>query len=262
MGCTPRKASRSQRNVTPSYYLGPIGPDKITVTSSNLQNSVLRNHGTTSQFLSGYSDADKTSFSCLGMPSQSPAVYPLFFGDLQPKDCRFNFGTPSSFDFGAPSKLSSHSMNASDIFAKLNPYGKAMASSKSTEADTKDTIGNSYEIGCDLSLRLGCLGSPREIIETRIDKDLGNLSLRTPQGNKLIDSSIHIDKSSFKKSYFCESGDTCSADRVIEAENLYIKKTPRKRMAVMDHSCEDEHFSWHPKLLYHDCTGRARNAGL
>lgn len=255
MGCIPRRASRSQRNVTPSYYLSHIGPDKITVTSSNLQNSVLGSHAC-------YSDADKTSFSCLGLPSQSPAVYPLFFEDLQPKDSQFNFGTPSSFNFGAPSKLSSHFMNASDICAKQNSYGKAMASSKSIEADIKDTIANSFELGCDLSLRLGCLASPLEIMKTRIDKDLGNLSLRTPQGNKLIDSSIQIDKSFLKKSYFCESVDTCSADGVIEAEKLNLKKTPRKRTAVMDHLREDEHFSWNPKLPHHDCTGRARNAGL
>ncbi|KAL8116011.1 hypothetical protein AgCh_022486 [Apium graveolens] len=249
LGCTPRRASRSQRNITPSYYLSPKGPDKITVSSSNLQNSVLGNHGTTNQFLSGYSDANKTSISCMSMPSQSHAVYPLFFGDLQPNDSRFNFGTSSSFNFGAPSKLSS-------------PSKIPLASSKSIEADIKETIGNSYESGCDLSLRLGCLDSPREIIETRIDKDLGNLNLMTPQGNKLIDSSIQIDKSFFKKSYFCESVDTCSCDRVIDAEKLNLKKTPRKRTAIMDHPREDKHFSWHPKLPYHDCTGRARNAGL
>lgn len=260
LGCTPRRASRSQRNITPSYYLSPISPDKMTITSSSLQNSVLGNHGTTNQFISGYSDAAKTSFSCLGMPSQSPAVYPLFFGDLQPKDSMFNFDAPSGFNDGTPSKLSSHSMNASEIFAKQNPYGKAIASSRPTEAGIKDTFGNSYEIGCDLSLRLGCLGSPCEIIETRIDKDLGNLSSRTPQGNKLIDSSIQIDKSFFKNSYFCESVNTWSTDRIIEAEKLNLKKTPRKRKAVMDHPCEDGHFSWLPKLPFRDYTGRTRNA--
>lgn len=258
LGCTPRKTSRSQRNITPSYYLSPISPDKMTITSSRLQNSVLGNHGT-NQIMSGYSDADKTSFSCLGMPSQSPAVYPLFFGDLQPRDSKFNFDNSSRFNVGTPSKLSSHSMNASEIFGKQNPYGKAMASSKPIEADIKDTFGNSHEIGCDLSLRLGCAGTPREIIETRIDKDLGNLSSRTPQGNKLIDSSIKIDKSFFRNSYFCESVDTCSIDRIMEAEKLNLKKSP-KRKAVMDHPCEDERFSWHPKLPFRDYTGRARNA--
>lgn len=234
----------------------------MTTTPSSLQNSVLGNHGTTNQFMSGYSDANRTSFSCLGMPSQSLAVYPLFFGDLRPKDSKFYFDTPSRFNVGTPSNLSYHSMNASEIFAKQNPYGKAIASSNPIEADIKDTFGNSYEIGCDLSLRLGCVGSPCEIIETRIDKDLGNLSSRTPQGNKLIDSSIQIDKSFFENSYFCESVDTCSTGRIIEAEKLNLKRTPSKHKAVMDHPCEDEHFSWHPKLPFRDYTGRTRNAGL
>lgn len=70
LGCIPRRASRSQRNITPSYYLSPISPDKMTITSSSLQNSVLGNHISANQFMSGYSDADKTSFSCLRMPSQ------------------------------------------------------------------------------------------------------------------------------------------------------------------------------------------------
>ncbi|KAK1394620.1 Coactivator CBP, KIX domain-containing protein [Heracleum sosnowskyi] len=260
LGCTPRRASRSQRNITPSYYLSPLSYNKMTITSSSLHNSVLGNHGTTNQFKSGYSDPDKTSFSSLHMPSQSSAVCPLFFGDLQPKDSKFNFDTPSRFNVGIPSKLSSHSMNASDIFRKQNPYDKAIASSKPIEADFKDTFGNSHEIGCDLSLRLGCLGSPREIIETRIEKDLRNLSSRTPQGNKLIDSSIQIDKSFFRNSYFCESVDTCSTNWIIEAEKLNLEKTPRKRKAVMDHPCEDEHFCWHPKLPFRNYTGRERNA--
>lgn len=212
----------------------------MTITSSSLQNSVLGNHISANQFMSGYSDADKTSFSCLRMPSQIPVVYPLYFGHLQPKDSKSNFNIPS--------KLSSRSMITSEICAKQNPYGKTMALKKPVEADIKDTIGNSYEIGCDLSLRLGCLGSPHEIIDVRVDKDLGNFGSSTPQGNKLIDSPIHINKSSLKKSYICESVDTCS--------------TKRKRKAIMDHPCVDEHFSWHPKLPFHDCTGRARNTGL
>ncbi|XP_017229799.1 uncharacterized protein LOC108204730 isoform X2 [Daucus carota subsp. sativus] len=260
LGCTPRRASRSQRNITPSYYLSPINPDKMTIPSSSLQNSVLGNHRTTNQFMSGCLDAGKTSFSFFGMPSPGPAVKPLYFGNPKPKDSKFNFDVPSKFNLDTPTKFSSHSMKASGICGKQNPYGKIKALGKPFEADVKDASCDSYGIDCDLSLRLGCLGSPGEKIETRVDKDLGNFSLMNPQGKKLTDSSIQIDKSFFKTSHICDSVDTCSTHQINEAENLNLKETARKRKSIMDHPLEDEDFSWRPKVPFHDFTARARNA--
>lgn len=198
-----------------------------------------------------------TSFTCLGVAPQSPAVYPLYYGDhLQ--------STESAFSFDTPSRLNSHSMEPAELGVKQNLSScKTDALSKIMQADIVNTAENSHETGCDLSLRLGCLGVPRTVIENSVTKEVENVGSRTPrEENKMSDSSPQIDKKPFfHKSCSGDPVDTCPSNWTSETEILNVKKSMRKRKAVFDHLCEDKQFFWHPKLPFNHLTGWMSNAG-
>lgn len=115
LGCTPRRASRSQRNSNPRCYLSPSTQEHPSVSPGTIENTSQGNHTTNSHYMSHCSNFVKptTQISTHSIPvaqsnvlpsSNKPilpmqnypasnlySVYPLYYGNslpsVQPQQC-------------------------------------------------------------------------------------------------------------------------------------------------------------------------------
>ncbi|KAA8525471.1 hypothetical protein F0562_007326 [Nyssa sinensis] len=298
LGCTPRRASRSQRNSNLRCYLNANTPE-TTCVSYNSENTTEGSNTTNIQFMSHYSSFMKsgtmnsihlgsesrcpitqnnttnkspflsTNFpphgtnQCLPMESypssNSCSIYPLYYGN-------YFQSQESQSGFGIPSKSNSHPMESAEMGVLQNLLSHNVdASNKIPQAELGDSPENLTNIGCDLSLRLGPLSVPCINVETswlQEVEDVGSSTSR--EGSKLSAILPQMDKefSFFPKVKADDPLDSYSSKWNSEDEKMNVEATMRKRKAVFSHSSEDGGFFWQPKLPYNHLTGRMSNAGL
>ncbi|KAK2985726.1 hypothetical protein RJ640_000406 [Escallonia rubra] len=294
LGCTPRRASRSQRYNTPSCYLRPSSPEPSNVPSCNVKNLSEGNNPANSQYISHYSNfMEPTAMNstycgleslgpvvqnmrravnlsrlssvsyppsgsrCLGtIPSASScSPCPLYYGDcVQSKE--------SKIDIGTSSNEVSHRIEPDEMDVKKNVSScSADALNSYTNIDCKKTPTDTPGNGCDLSLRLGPLKVQCVSIDnswTQEVEDVGSSSLQ--DGSKL---SQQMDKefSFFPKPAADNPSDSSSSKWSYDAEKLDLEATLRKRKAVLSHQSEDRQFHWLQKFPYNQFSGTMRKAG-
>ncbi|KAI7988527.1 hypothetical protein LOK49_LG13G02608 [Camellia lanceoleosa] len=288
LGCTPRRASRSQRNSNPRCYLSASTPDQTTVSPSNLENIYHSNHITNPPFMSHNSnftkpntmnftvlDSESHKFPFLSenfppcsnarcLPSEAYAssnscsVYPLYYGNpLQSQESQ-----ESQFRFRIPPNLNSDNLKPVKIGHLQNLFPCDVdASNQIPQADLRDTPENPPGIGCDLSLRLGPLSVPCISIENSWPQEVEDV-----ERSKLNDDlKPWMDKefSFFPKANADDDPlDSYSSKWSSEAEDMNVETTMRKRKAVFSYPSEDGQFCWQPKLPSNHLTGKMSNAGL
>ncbi|KAL6980209.1 hypothetical protein U1Q18_021853 [Sarracenia purpurea var. burkii] len=256
LGCTPRRGSRSQQNINPSYYLSPTSPEPICIPSTNLEKNLIRgNHRPNSPFTSHISYFMKptpmSTVALLGSvelrntippknnnhcTSKFPllgSVYPLCYGNQLQSQV-----SESSFVF--PSNLNPPNFFPHDVSSKI-PRG-----------DLRDNIApeNPPGIECDLSLRLGPLSvlsiraenspGPHEEVEDddsstpREVTKSSNLTLRMAGGDDGLES--------------------CSNKWGFETQSMKVGIGKRKRGDATSYPFDDEdvEFCWqqHPKIIF------------
>lgn len=231
LGCTPRKASRSQRNSNLGFYLNPGTQEPNGFFSGTVHNPIQVNHTTNSQCIPNYSNfikptivnlthsgseakdlvgqnnnvsSNKCLFAtdnvpltninqCIPMENyRSPrsslcSVYPLYYGSC--------FEPQHSFGF-LPKSVPG-TMEPGKVGVVQNLFSCNQESSvKISQADLKDSPSNPQAIGCDLSLRLGCLSASASLPsdEDRQLKDAEDVGYGTREEGKFNDLMPKMDK--------------------------------------------------------------------
>lgn len=174
------------------------------------------------------------------------SVYPLYYGNRQ----QFEEPRPG---FGI-SKLSSNILEPAKMGVE-NPFCcNVDASYKMTETNTRRTAENTFNSGCDLSLRLGPVPVTCPSVGKSKLQDVGSGS----------GQSLQVDKkfSFFPGGNVHGPSDSCSSKWGFEGKYWNDEATMRKRKADFNHPEEDQQFFWQPKLPCSHLTGGMRNAGL
>lgn len=280
LGCTPRRSSRSQRNITPRCYLNPEKPEAISVSLTNLDNKVQGNYATNCSFIpqspnllmnsadtclnydnSGIQKTDSEYPKLRNSPSinhqsrprlapslsSSCSVYPLYHGN--------------HFQFQDSSKSNSHLMKTDKkgVMKRRSTCGQD-ALNVILQASPHYVSETPHGSGCDLSLRLGplgvsCLGEenscPQEV------EDGGGLGT-CKVGSKDNDLSSQSDKdfSFFPKPNGHDMLDSSSNKWSHKTQNVNIEATLRKRKAAVSHPSEDRQYCWPLKFPFKQVNGR------
>lgn len=285
LGCTPRRSSRSQRNITPRCYLNPEKSEVISVPLFNLDNKVQGNYANNCSFIpqssnllttslmdscdksiikkndSEYSKvcfSPKTFSPCFNhqfLPRQansfssSCSVYPLYYGN------QFHF---QDSIFKTTCKSNSHLMKT-DKKGEMEKH-----STCGQEASPHYISETPHGSGCDLSLRLGplavpCLGG--ENICSQEVEDGGALGT-CKVGSKSNDLSSQNDKdfSFFPKPNGHDMLVCSSTNWSHKTQNLDIEATLRKRKVAVNHPSDDRQFCWPLKAPFKQFNGRINNS--
>ncbi|CAK7353706.1 unnamed protein product [Dovyalis caffra] len=294
LGCTPRRASRSQRNCSPRFYLSPSAQESNTLSPGALHNAIQANHASNSHVLPSYSNLVKPTIMN-STPSGSESQD--FAGQSNGTSNRFLFTTdniPPSYgnqclsleNYCIPSLCSVYPLYYGSCLephrgcgalpktvpGTAEPVKVAVMQNffprnedtpvKTSQADHKDSPLQPQEIGCDLSLRLGSLPAPVLSVKTKqlVDtKDGGHVC--SQEDLQVDDWMPQMGK---ELSFFTRVN-------VVEPlvlhpsklrEHINIDVTMKKRKAAFDHHVEDQQFCWQPKLPCNQLTSRMKSAGL
>ncbi|KAL7164215.1 hypothetical protein ACSBR2_040181 [Camellia fascicularis] len=229
LGCTPRRASRSQRNNNPRSYLTTASPSEPThVPPNNLENIIQGNHTMKSPFVShnnsNFIKSTTMNANLLGSESQCSIpqkdnlicskyrFYPLYYGNQLQSQV-------SEFSFEIPPNSNSDNATLSEIGCDL--------------ANLRENTENPFGIRCDLSLRLGPLSVPCISVENSWPQEVEDVGSNTSPENREF--------SFFPKANGDDPLDSCSSKWSSETENMNIETTMRKRKATSDLS-EDRQF--------------------
>ncbi|XP_021898155.1 uncharacterized protein LOC110814877 [Carica papaya] len=297
LGCTPRRASRSQRNVNPRCYLNlnnqePTGTEisglgnhtsnshfvayylnfmkPSTLGASNLssvcRNPVVQTHNCfTNNFpLATKNVSPSKANQCLSMESGSVSnlytVYPLYYGNC------FHVEESHHGSRVLPKPFS----NCPEHLAKVGSFPTscfpdASSSGKIIQTNTKAKIQEiPLDNECDLSLRLGPCSVPCPSVGNR--QDLGDIDSNSEEGitgrslTPLIDQEFCF----FGKGNTSDKLHLISTECIVKDEHGHtnLDTTMRKRKIVLSQSMEDQQFCWQPKLPYNQFAGRMKSAGL
>ncbi|KAG2691479.1 hypothetical protein I3760_08G011000 [Carya illinoinensis] len=293
LGCTARRASRSQRNCNPKCYLTPSIQETLHTSSGTVENAFQGNHTTNLQYLSRcsklvnpasliptgpsnfiqnidyasnkYPFASESVLPSCNIPSLPMknytvtnfcSVYPLCYVN----DCPFE---ESQDGFGILPKVDSSTSDPAQVGIENLFSCNVDALYQMTETNSSGTPEKLCKIGCDLSLRLGpvsdtCPSVGNSKVQLQ-DVDSGNF----PNGRKFCYQSLEVDKklSLIPGEYVNGPLDLCSSKWIYDGERN-VEETTRKRKAVFDHPAEDQQLCWQPKLPCSHLTGSMRNAGL
>lgn len=281
LGCTPRRASRSQRNINPRFYLSPNTQEQPPcVSPGTVVNTSQGNHTTKSQYMPRCSNFVKPdtpisthlrpfppSNDCAANKSRFASVNVLPSGN-KPSLHMENYPASNLYPvyplyYGILPNLTSDTLEPAKMGVE-NPYScNVDASYKITETDTRKPLESSSKIGCDLSLRLGPLSFTRLGVGNRKPQEVeddGSGSSR--------DGGKHRDQSPVDRKLALFTGgkaydplDSCSIKCSFEDKNINVEATMRKRKEVFNHPEEDQQFCGQPKLPGSShLTGRMRNA--
>lgn len=265
LGCTPRRASRSQRNCPPMCYLISNTPEIPCVSPSMVENAangsnllrpsnhlssdprspLAQNNISTTIFSPASKNVPPSNYEQLlalsnYVAANSFSAYPLYYGNgpqLEQHQQGFLFlPKPISDPLEGP-----RGGVVQDLPCHEDP------SMKSTEPSMTDTAEKQCKIGCDLSLRLGPLS-----VENKQPQDVKDVS--SQELGKFCDQLPILDKgfSLFPRGNAYEA---LGSHKSVEA-------TIRKRKAAFDNALEDQQFCLKPKLPFSHLTGGTRNAGL
>ncbi|XP_061341041.1 uncharacterized protein LOC133287440 [Gastrolobium bilobum] len=144
LGCSLRKASRSQRD-SPRCYLGRSTEEDLNVSHDSLQNGNRRDHKTKSQYVSEFVPSSSKK-QCLEhrQPSNLLSVYPLYYGNNIQRQHGLKVSLSNT---SGPAILG----GAQNLLARnVNPSSQK-SQSLITNGDPENPCANK----CDLSLRLG-----------------------------------------------------------------------------------------------------------
>ena len=299
LGCTPRRASRSQRNNNPRCYLTSSSQEPINISTSILENPHPGNHANISQVMSRYSTFLKPSSMSVIQPGSELNNIAFPNNDcpinkfiISPENCppSGNKRSPTEVypasnicavyplyygnqlqseeswsGFGAPSNSKSNPPESPGVGTVQNLLSYAIDPKKKPgEKDVVHVIENSSKIECDLSLRLGPISIPCMSVENSWPQEFEDVgSSCSREGSKLGDLSPQVDKQFplFPRGNANDPLDSCSSKRRSEGENLNMEATIRKRKAAISYPLEDRQFCCQPKLPYNYLPGRMRNAG-
>lgn len=287
MGCTPRRASRSQRNNTPSCYLSATNQEPTCVPSTNIETTTQLNHSTNGLFIPRYSNftkpASKNS-TPFGLEPHSPVVQSNHFvlgkSSFPPKNYPPSGKTEGLYmkNYPASNSCSVYALHYGDIQSKESNFQLGIEPSEicveknlfSCNQDTSNKITQEnfakkpedpLGIGCDLSLRLGPLVGPCISIENSWPHDSDDLGSSTSrEGSKLSDSSLKMDKT-FSFIPMATTSDLLNLGTgkwTSKTENMNVDKTLRKRKADVS---EDRQFSWQLQVPFKHFSEKMSNAG-
>lgn len=290
LGCTPRRATRSQRNCHPRFYLSPSNQEPNPASPGAMHNAIQVDHATNPHGLANYSNlikptiinsthsgsepqhlvdqnnvssnrylftTDKVPLSNFirGLPPENYplcSVYPLYYGSFQEPQQGFEVLPKTVPSTKEPVKVT--------IMQNFFPC-KEDAPVKLSQVDHKDSPLNPQEIGCDLSLRLGSLSAPLRSMETKQVQFAKDSEDGCPEDHSKFNDWIpQMDKefSFFARVYMDEPLDSRSSKL---SEHINADATMKKRKAVCDHTVDDQQFCWQPKLPCNQLTGRVKTAG-
>ncbi|KAJ6330008.1 hypothetical protein OIU76_008772 [Salix suchowensis] len=250
LGCTPRRASRSQRNCNPSFYLSPTTREPNTLLPGSMHSSIQADHASNSRVLPNYPNMVKPMIMN-STPSGSESQD--FAGQINGTSNKFlfiddniplynvnqclpleNYRIPSPCSVyplyyggcleprrgcGALPKTLPGTMEPVEVAAMQNFFPRTEdIPVQICHADhRKDSPLQQQETGCDLSLRLGSLPAP---MPSLITKQLTRVNVADP----LVPRSSKL------------------------REHVNIDVTTKKRKAVLDHHVEDQFYWQQPKL--------------
>ncbi|KAJ6373133.1 hypothetical protein OIU76_027463 [Salix suchowensis] len=287
LGCTPRRASRSQRNCNLRFYLSPGTQESNTLSPAAVHNAILANHISNSHCLHDYSTimnsapsgsesqdlagkGNDTSNSFLFRTDSIPAsnvnrclpfenyripslcsVYPLYYGSfLEPQ-----------LGCGALPKTVPGTVEPVKVVAVQNFFPcNEDTPARTSQVDHKDCSLQPQEIGCDLSLRLGSLLAPVPSAKTKQIKDAKHgVHDCSQEGGKFDDWMPQMDELSFFPTV--NVVDPLVSHSSKSREHIIVDVTMKKRKLVFDHHVEDQQFLWQPKLPCDQLTGRMKSVG-
>lgn len=279
LGCTPRRASRSQRNCNPRCYLSASSQEPNTFSPGIVNSSVQVNHKTSPQCIPNYLNFIKPTFvnsthlgsdkfllatdnGCLSnfnqcLPVENRAVsrlcsvYPLYFGScIEPQQ---GSGLLSK---SVPSTLEPAKMGG----IEQSPLGcNEYAAVKINQSGFKDISMQHQDVGCDLSLRLGSLSASLPSSQNWQLQDVEDVG--SGEGSKFNNQMLQTDKefTLFARVDKDNSLDSCPSKL---SERVNINAKMKKRKAVYGHPVDDQACHWQPKLPCKDLTCRMRSADL
>ncbi|KAG8656869.1 uncharacterized protein LOC110610617 [Manihot esculenta] len=279
LGCTPRRASRSQRNCNPRCYLSASSQEPNTFSPGIVNSSVQVNHKTSPQCIPNYLNFIKPTFvnsthlgsdkfllatdnGCLSnynqcLPVENCAVsrlcsvYPLYFGScIEPQQ---GSGLLSK---SVPSTLEPAKMGG----IEQSPLGcNEYADVKINQSDFKDISMQHQDVGCDLSLRLGSLSASLPSSQNWQLQDVEDVG--SGEGSKFNNQMLQTDKefTLFARVDKDNSLDSCPSKL---SERVNINAKMKKRKAVYGHPVDDQACHWQPKLPCKDLTCRMRSADV
>ncbi|KAF3447110.1 hypothetical protein FNV43_RR12290 [Rhamnella rubrinervis] len=273
LGCTPRRASRSQRNSNPRCYLSLNSPEVPSVSPSMLDNtaqgdyiisSVCMSHG--SNFGKPPTTMNSTPLSCdsrnpvaqnggnvptsnYGQPlalenyavSTSFTAYPLYYGKCHQFE-------ELQRGFGAVPKSVSNPLEPSKRGVVSNLFCNKDASKTDSQGNVTGILQNPCNIGCDLSLRLGPLSLPCPSVGNGQPQDVKDGGYQ--EGSAFSHQSSQLDKEFpfFPRVNTYVPLGSCSSICNLEGAYMTVEEKLRKRKAAFDHPVEDQQIFWQPKL--------------
>ncbi|KAJ6856415.1 hypothetical protein NC651_038128 [Populus alba x Populus x berolinensis] len=292
LGCTPRRASRSQRNCNLRFYLSPSTQESNTLSPAAVHNAFRANHISSSHCLRDYSNLVKPTIMN-SAPSGSESQDLVGQGN---DTCnRFLFRTdnipPSNVNrcvplenYRIPSLCSVYPLYYGSYLEPQRGCGALPKTVPGTiepvkvvavqnffpcnedtpvrtgEGGHKDCL-QPQEIECDLSLRLGSILAPVPGAKTKQIKDAKDGGHDCSQeGGKFDDWMPQMDK---ELSFFpkVDVVDPQVSHSSKSREHIIVDVTMKKRKLVFDHHVEDQQFLWRPKLPCNKLTGRMKSVG-
>ncbi|KAL3500893.1 hypothetical protein ACH5RR_039986 [Cinchona calisaya] len=298
LGCTPRRSSRSQRNISPRCYLNPEKPETVSAPLSNLENKVQGNYATKYPFIpqcSNFLTAPlmNSPNTCINydnpvvqnndldyskLPFSSKTYSPSSKHQSIPRQGHsfsssysvypLYYGNQSHFQdsiFKTSCKSNSNLMMTEDKKSVMEKHstGGQDASNDTFQASPHYIFDTPHGSGCDLSLRLGPLAAPCLDGENSCPQEMEDGALRTCKvGNKSNDLSSQNDKDLpfFPKHSTRDMLDSSSTKWDHNTQDLNTESILRKRKVAISHPSEDRQFCWPLKVPFKQFNGRINNS--
>ncbi|GAV85710.1 hypothetical protein CFOL_v3_29144 [Cephalotus follicularis] len=257
LGCTARRASRSQRNCNPRSYLNPIAQER-----SGVDYNTQGNHAMNPQYMVDYLNFRKpttngncgsnkfafasdtvppsNSTQCLHMEvcpaSKSCSVYPLYHGFGHPGFTIIDKSISSTME---PSKTGV----VKDLF-----FNNVDVSEKIIKTVNSNNNERPCNIECDLSLRLGTSSVPCSSVKNIQHQEVEDVSYTSIDRYKINGKIPLMNKglSFLSRGNVDDPLDSRSSKWRIEVGTLNVEAKLRKRKAIFSHPLEDEQFRRHP----------------
>ncbi|WCJ30298.1 hypothetical protein M5689_011867 [Euphorbia peplus] len=275
LGCTPRRTSRSQRNIHPRCYLiepnNIIEPNPSTIPSrlikpatlssthpgSPLQNLVSQNMKvSTNKFPFPTDNWHLSNYNQRLAPENRPvssvcSVYPLYYGTCL--ESPNGLGTiPNSVP-----RVAEH-VTIGVEQSLFSPNSAAAAAIRLNQTESRDCPVDQNGTGCDLSLRLGSgsLSAPPASVRNMQlgDVDVEDVRYRHPQELRKLNNLISEKDKEF--SFFSTDNPTKLSEHISDYASM------KKRKAVFGHPSDNQVYHWQPKLPRNDQTSRMKNTGI
>ncbi|KAF2287230.1 hypothetical protein GH714_039397 [Hevea brasiliensis] len=266
LGCTPRRASRSQRNSHPRCYLSPGNQEPNTFYPGMVNSTIQANHKTSPQCIPNYSNFIKPTImnsTHLGselqnLVCQNVSVNSNKFLFATDSGCLSNYNQCLSMENHPVSSLCSvyplyygsclEPQQSVGILSKSVPStlepvkvsdGQSLfscnedAAANINQSDLKDSSMEELDVGCDLSLRLGSLSASLLNSQNRQLQDVDDVG--SGEGVKFNNQMPQIDKefSLFARVDMDDSLKSCPSKLNEHVKVDVMKKNARQFMVTL-----------------------------